>query len=668
VKSDASGFVADVETTMRSPIGNEASPFWPHNYIVSIGTKCVGGTSDGEYFTARYEEAYKPPSCADPTLIIGHNVGFDIHYLLKHDYFEQNDLGKCLVWDTQLAEYLLTAQQAKFASLDEVSVKYGGTFKDDKMKEHFAKGEGADTADPDVLAQYQKADVDNTYKVFVGQYAAAEERGMLPLIWNQMDAKLACIEMTYNGMAVDVDFLNEQLKIKTAVLAEVDKRLTALFHRVHPNLKHTSPKDAGVALFGGEVKVMIDESVGTYKNGKPKHRKRTVTKEVHGTAQVALSERLKNGTWATTDAVLGRVIDDTYGKYTTPTARIIASELRAYRELSKEVNTYYKNAIELTFPDGRIHGNLNQCLSVTGRLTSSEPNLQNITDKSKSNIKNAYISRWGDDGVIIDVDYSQLEMVALAILSGDERLKEDIRKGVDMHTELYKALFSRAPTKEERRPFKRCSFCLVYGGGPKAISEQGGITIGQAKGFIEAFYARYPGVKRFHENLIADVSSCRYHAGRRDTETDLPYGESYYVNDYTHRVLHFREYPSLWLKGECAFSPTEIKNYPVQSFATADIVPMMFGKLFRVLKNNKKLRNKCLLINTVHDNVMLDCHKSALQEALPLIKSVLESVVQVFQETFGHTLDMPFNVNVSYGRSWGEQVDWNEDLAMKEAA
>jgi DNA polymerase I-like protein with 3'-5' exonuclease and polymerase domains len=650
--------VLDVETTMKCPVGNnKASPHWPENRIV------MGGLRDlktGQNFIGpmKHNDG-KDPRC----LVVGHNVSFDLMHCLHDKVITKDEVAQMHLWDTQLAEYLLTGQQAKFASLDECAGKYGGTLKDDRVSTMFKAGMGADLVPTEMLAEYLEGDLENTAKVFWGQYKQALDNNMLPLLHSQMDARLATTEMMDNGMAVDKAFLERGIDNLTIEISKLKTWLTSYADSVAPGLglDPLKPQQLAILLFGGTLSEKQKQPDGHYKNGKPKTRTVSVPRNIVGMALTPNTEWLgANGKYSTADDVLEHLLA------TVPSGprgeRRFIEHIQLYREYEKQLTTYYEGIDALVMPDVCIHHKLNHAVTNTGRLSSSEPNLQNVTDGSKGDIKKAFVSRWGDDGVVMEVDYQQLEMVVLAVLSGDKQLIADIESGADMHTELYKSMFGVAPTKEQRKPFKRCSFALVYGAGAPGIASQSGLTEQQARQFIKVFYARYPNVKQWHEQMVELIDVIRHHDGEKDKETGLPIGRSTYISPVSRRRYTFREYPldakiAAWKGKQCGFSPTEIKNYPVQGTATGDIVPMVLGKLFRVLRNNVLLKDKCLLINTVHDSVLFDCHKSVLEIAIPIIEEVMEAAPRYIKEVFNYDFPLKLRVNTSYGPTWFDQTE-----------
>jgi DNA polymerase-1 len=648
--SDPTYLVIDTETTRKSPIGHDATPFWDENKVVMVGWRCGHWADPTEVHTSKYCTNFTQPGFK---LVVGHNLTFDIHHMLKAGGLSKEFLGTVSLWDTQLAEYLLTGQRTHYASLDDLAKKYGGTLKDDTVKKAFEAGAGADEIDEDVLREYLKGDVLNTERVFIEQFKLAQEMGLLPLIQTQMDALLGTIEMTYNGLAVDgVELMKGYHRVSTEVAA-LDKKLKAIaavFGPHHADFNPGSTKQVSTLLFGGTIKEVVMVCVGTYKNGKPKYKREDRETFVPGMAIGPTGEKNGKGDYPTDDAALQEVLSRMSPHSTM--SRDFIETLMEYRDKNKQLGTYWEGMSKLVMPDGCIHHKLNHTVTRTGRLSSSDPNLQNVTN---GDIKKVFVSRWGEDGVIVEADYSQLEMIELAILSNDPQLQHDILTGTDMHNALFEAMYRRRMRPEERKKFKRCSFALVYGAGPGGIAAQGGISKEDAKKFIDTFYSRYEGVRSYHQSILAEAAIKREYHGLKDAATGLPMGEFTYTSEYTKRRYWFKEYPTDW--GTINFSPTELKNYMVQGGATGDKVPLAVGMLFRVLRNHDTLKDKCLLINTVHDSVMFDVQKNALTHALLVIKQTMESVPEEYERVFGYKMPLPLKVGVSIGPNWLDQKE-----------
>jgi DNA polymerase-1 len=320
------------------------------------------------------------------------------------------------------------------------------------------------------------------------------------------------------------------------------------------------------------------------------------------------------------------------------------------RDAKKIKETYYEGLNDLRFPSGLIYPNLNHCATKTGRLSATNPNLQNQTDSG--NVKRAYISRY-ENGQILELDYSQLEMIALAYLANDKQLIEDINNGRDMHKELYKGMYGRYPTDAERKPFKRFSFLLVYGGGVTTLMAQSGCDRATAKKFISTFYTRYKGVKEYHESIVKKAND----------DCVVSYDESksgpqytYFHSSPTGRHYLFNKYANEYKKGELTFSPTELKNWPIQGFATGDVVPMMVGILLRELES-AGISSQALLVMTVHDSVVLDTTQEVCYKAASIAKKTLENAPMYLKQYFDIDFPCQLKVGVEAGKNWQDKTE-----------
>ena len=347
----------------------------------------------------------------------------------------------------------------------------------------------------------------------------------------------------------------------------------------------------------------------------------------------------KTGQVSVDDTVLNDMLHHTFD---AKVVTLIKSLLK-YRELSKQLSTYVQGLSKHIIGEF-IHGKLNHTSTVTGRLSSTSPNLQNI---SNNPIKQIFTSRY-TDGLIVEVDFNQLEVVALAHITGDFRLIADISGGKDIHSELYKDMFGRMPTKEERKPFKSRTFQLIYGAGAKAISKAAGCSIDEAKKFVDVFYTRYPQVAFWHKDFAAQVERySKYEIGEDGLREKV---KTYIHKTETGRRFTFKEYhnDSSWSTRSFNFSPTELKNYPVQGLATGDIVPMMLGIIFRKLIGREDVK----MVNTIHDSLMFDVKGSSAAEFILEVTDLLKHTHKYFEEIFKKPLALKLNAGASYGVNW----------------
>ena len=270
-------------------------------------------------------------------------------------------------------------------------------------------------------------------------------------------------------------------------------------------------------------------------------------------------------------------------------------------------------------------------------------------------IKACFKSRW-EDGYIMEVDFSQLEIVGLAILSGDDVLRDDILSGRDMHPWRAAELWSTpesAVTPKQRTTAKALSFQLQYGAGAKSMAEKNGIPESLAKTFIDNYYSRYERVKEWQQRIAEEVKASRVPTGEH-TPGGFPKGKGFHQSA-TGRIYTFTEYdpyPGSWKK-DASFSPTEMKNYPVQGFATADIMALYRGRVYRRLLREEL--SDVLLVNTVHDSVMLDVRG---EEMVRYVYGVLDEeaarLPELLESLWGIVTDLPLKVEMKYGHKWSE--------------
>jgi len=633
-------FVAiDVETTLN---GNEdvglAHPMHPDNKVVLYGIHTGLGpavTDNPKDFKRAVAELIK----TNPTFC-GCNISFDLLYLYRESPALKSVFQESRIWDIQLAEYILTGQRSKWASLDEMCVKYGLPTKDDKIKTYFQSGLGSDKIPREELEPYLKHDLEVTRRIAELQYNQATSNGQLTLILTQMEALHATTEMMFNGLKIDekrlADYTVEVVNQYVEVKLDLEELVVGSIDDIN------SPKQWSQFFFGGKKRIKVKEEVGLYKNGNPKFKLMEKTVEILPAVKYKPDPEkvsVKTGQVSVDDSVLSNMLDHTFD----PKIQSIIKALLKYRELSKQLSTYVQGLSKHVI-NGFIHGKLNHTATVTGRLSSTSPNLQNI---SNNPIKQIFVSRY-DGGLIVEVDFNQLEVVALAHVTKDKQLIADIGGGADIHSELYKDMFGRYPTKEERKPFKARTFQLIYGAGAKAISKQAGCSLDEAKKFIDVFYGRYPQVADWHTSFAKKVES--------DASYDLDKDgfrekfRSYTLDTETGRKFVFSEYynESSWSDRTYNFSPTELKNYPVQGLATGDIVPMMLGIIFRKLKD----RDDVKMVNTIHDSLMFDVKGDSAANFILEITDTLKETHKHFEEIFKTPLALKLNAGASFGTNW----------------
>ena len=641
-------FVAiDVETTLN---GNEdiglAHPMHPDNRVVAFGM-CQDEPLT-TYFVENFEysiDVLRMLHTGTGAVLCGHNLAFDLMYLYKSSPTLKSKLQNFKIWDTQLAEYILSAQQTKWSSLDELSIKYGLPVKDDAIKKYFMAGMGSEKIPPEELIPYLEQDVKNTVAIANAQYQYAVDQGQLTLLLTQMEALHATTEMQFNGLHIDMAKLDTYTVEVVNSYVDVKLDLEALAEGLVEDIN--SPKQWSQLFFGGKKKVKVKEEVGVYKNGNTKYKlveKTVVVKPLVTYVPDPDKVSKKTGQISVDDSVLNDMLKHTFD----PRAIAIINKLLKYRELSKQLSTYVQGLSKNIIGEF-IHGKFNHTATVTGRLSSTNPNLQNI---SNNPIKQIFNSRF-EGGVIVEVDFNQLEVVALAHVTKDIQLIKDISGGADIHSELYRDMFGRYPTKEERKPFKARTFQLIYGAGAKAISKQAGCSLDEAKKFVDVFYGRYKSVAKWHKEF-ADLAD-REGKYLLNEEGFMDKVKTFIYQAETGRKFAFKEYhsDSDWSPRVYNFSPTELKNYPVQGLATGDIVPMMLGVIYRKLMGREDVK----MVNTIHDSLMFDVRDYALDDFIKEITAILKNTHEYFENIFNKPLALKLNAGASVGTNWFEMKE-----------
>lgn len=303
----------------------------------------------------------------------------------------------------------------------------------------------------------------------------------------------------------------------------------------------------------------------------------------------------------------------------------IVSEILDYRQIAKIQNTYVKGLLECIQPDGRIHTRYLQTLTATGRLSSVDPNLQNIptrTDEGKQ-IRKAFVPST-KDGYIFSCDYSQVELRVLAHVSGDEYMQEAFKSGYDIHAHTAMKIFHLDSPDEVtplmRRHAKAVNFGIVYGISDYGLSKNLGISRKQAKTFIDNYFEQYPQIKNYMDKAIKEARE----------------------KGYAETIMHRRRYlPDIHSKNfnVRSFAERTAINSPIQGSA-ADIIKIA---MINMQKKLDELHLKTKMVLQVHDELIFDVPKAELDTIKKIVPEVMQSAV---------TLDVPLIADSNWGHNW----------------
>jgi hypothetical protein len=372
--------------------------------------------------------------------------------------------------------------------------------------------------------------------------------------------------------------------------------------------------------------------------------------------------------------------------------------LKMYADLmkmSKDLGTYYyrKDAegketgmLTLVGEDGIIHHMLNMCSTVTARLSSASPNLQNIPKGNNSDVKTVFVSRFGPEGKIIQSDFSSLEVYVQAILTECAQLILDLRAGLDMHcvklaakegmeyADVYALCKGDKYDKEwdyKRTKAKEYSFQSAFGAGDKAIAAKTGMSIEDVAKLRAADEARYPEIPQYYEDITARIKASR------KPVTVVPHpefpGVMCHIGEGKFRtpdgkLYSYREHPApeyLVKRGSTAsFSPTEIRNYVVQG-SGGEWAKAAMTLSVRAFYARKNFGGRALLVNQVHDAVYADADSFSAPEAAALLHACMEGASDYIEFKFGWAIPVPVPSDTSWGAS---MMDEDKIPGLKGAA
>ena len=325
-------------------------------------------------------------------------------------------------------------------------------------------------------------------------------------------------------------------------------------------------------------------------------------------------KKTKTG-WSTNADVLEKL------RYEAP----IVGAVLEYRQYAKLKSTYADGLLKAMDPDGRIRTRFQMTVTDTGRLSSREPNLQNIPTRTElgSEIRKMFIPAEGC--VLVDADYSQIELRLLAHISGDAAMQAAFTSGADIHTATASQVF-RVPsadvTHEMRRRAKAVNFGIVYGISAFSLSQDIGVTVAEAKAYMEAYFATFPGVRRYMDDVVAQAK------------------ERGFVETLFHRRRELPEIRSSNFNLR-AFGERVALNMPIQGTA-ADIMKLAMVAVERRLK--KELPEAALVLQ-VHDELIVECPEAQAEAAAKLLEEEMEQVV---------SLSVPLTAEAHWGKNWLE--------------
>ena len=303
----------------------------------------------------------------------------------------------------------------------------------------------------------------------------------------------------------------------------------------------------------------------------------------------------------------------------------IVSLVLEYRQYAKLKSTYADGLLKAIDPDGRIRTSFQMTVTATGRLSSTEPNLQNIPTRTDlgSEIRKMFVP--ADGYVLVDADYSQIELRLLAHIAGDETMRGAFREGRDIHTATAAQVFRTAPedvTAEMRRSAKAVNFGIVYGISPFSLSQDIGVSVAEAKAYMEAYFATFPGVRKYMDDVVEQA--------RADEFVETVFHRRRALPELSSSNFNLR-----------AFGERVALNMPIQG-AAADIMKLA---MIAVWKRLRAELPQARLVLQVHDELIVECPEAQAETAAALLEEEMARVV---------SLTVPLPAEAHWGRNWLE--------------
>ena len=509
---------------------------------------------------------------------VGHHLKYDAHILARYDIALAG-----MQFDSMLESYVLNSVATRH-DMDSVARHYLGR---ETIHYEDVAGKGAkqltfNQVDLEQAAPYAAEDADVTLQLHEELWRRLGEEPALQRVYEDIEQPLVpvLLGMEETGVLVDRDMLAKQS-------AELADKMLELEQRAHE-------------LAGGPFNL-----------GSPKQLQQILFEQL----ELPVLRKTPKGQPSTAEDVLVELAHD----YDLPAVII------DFRSVSKLKSTYTDKLPLQIAADGRIHTSYHQAVAATGRLSSTDPNLQNIPIRTPEGrrIRQAFVAPPGH--VLLAADYSQIELRIMAHLSGDAGLLGAFANDLDVHRATAAEVFGRGldeVTDNERRSAKAINFGLMYGMSAFGLAKQLGITRGEAQEYVDLYFERYPGVKQFMDDIRKSASEKGY--------VETVFGRRLYLPEINARNANRRQY-----------AERSAINAPMQGTA-ADIIKRAMLKVHKWLQRE---RPAARMIMQVHDELVFEVQEAALDEVRGTVLALMESAAE---------LTVPLAVEAGSGANWDE--------------
>ena len=530
-----------------------------------------------------YEKSFeilKPFFESTKIIKVGHNIKFDIQVLLKY-----NVKVSFPIYDTMVAHYLINPDMRhNLDTLSESYLNYSPISIESLIGKKGKNQISMRDVSIDKIKNYASEDADITLQL-KGIFDKEIEVNNLSKIFYDIEIPMINVlsDMEAEGIKIDTSYLK---KLDKEFEDDLEKLKKEIFKKCGEEFNLNSPKQLGEILFD-KLKLV----------SKPK--------------------KTKTGQYSTSEEVLSNLAND---------HRIIENILE-WRSLDKLQNTYVKSLPnEVSSLTNRVHSSFNQTVTTTGRLSSNNPNLQNIpirTDNGQK-IRKAFIPR-NNDYIIMAADYSQIELRVIASISSEENMINAFINNQDIHTMTASKIYNVDPenvSREQRGNAKTVNFGIIYGVSAFGLSQQTDLNRSESKQMIDNYFLNYPGLKKYMSDQIDFARN----------------------NGYVETIMGRRRYlQNINSQNNMLRSGAERNaiNAPIQGSA-ADIIKIA---MININSEFKKLSLKSKMLLQVHDELVFDVHNSEKDRIQDIVKTTMESAVK---------LKVPLKIDLEFGKNWLE--------------
>ena len=672
--------VVDVENTVTKRDGKmHLDPFEPSNKLVMVG--CLDDRGNEYLFNmdGTYQNNYDvtiQELLDQATILIGHNIAYDLMWLWESGFKYDGP-----IFCTMLTEYVLQRGIKEPLHLKDCAERYDlETKKEDTLKNYFAQGFATDEIPRAELSSYLSADLHATQQLSDKQYYrlnTPKDAGLMNTVLFTNKVSVALAKIYKRGFKVDVDtlesvqqeFQNEKSEIEKRLQVQVKElmgdtpinlnspeQMSWILYSRKPKDKSTWMNNFAHAMEKSNFNQTIKDNTDiVYKTKAQKCRTcigsgviRKVKKD--GTLYARLPKCPDcNGNGYSFISV-GKVAGF---KFNPPNVKWVSANgfsvnkkmLEVLQHVTKRndsvaafnfltdiqrlsaLDTYLSSFVEgikiHTKTDGMLHVRLLQHRTSTGRFSGADPNMQNMPRGGTFPVKKVFVSRW-QGGKILEADFAQLEFRTAAYLSQDKTAMKEIQDGFDVHA-YTASVITESGQKISRQEAKAHTFAPLYG------ATGFGRTTSEAK-YYEQFTKKYKEIALWHTRLAKEALNTQ--------KIKIPSGREFSFPDVKRRtnggVSHF----------------TQIKNYPVQSFATADIVPLILLAIDDQLQNFKSC-----IVNTVHDSIVIDVHPSEERNVIDIINNTNENMKAIIDTNYGIDFNVPLLLEAKIGDNWLDTKD-----------